>query len=82
MITYEKGDLSSADVEALVNTVNTVGVMGKGIACYRPLKRTQILKSLNLAGKTANLKNAYNETQLDKEGKISLKSFNELLDEV
>lgn len=31
MITYEKGDLSSADVEALVNTVNTVGVMGKGI---------------------------------------------------
>ncbi len=28
------------------------------------------------------LKNAYNETQLDNEGKISLKSFNELLDEV
>lgn len=28
------------------------------------------------------LKNAYNETQLDKEGKISLKSFNELLDDV
>lgn len=28
------------------------------------------------------LKNAYNETQLDKEGKVSLKSFNELLDEV
>lgn len=32
MITYKKGDLLSADVEALVNTVNTVGVMGKGIA--------------------------------------------------
>ena len=27
------------------------------------------------------LKNAYNETQLDKEGKISLKSFNELLND-
>jgi O-acetyl-ADP-ribose deacetylase (regulator of RNase III) len=26
------GDLLSADVEALVNTVNTVGVMGKGLA--------------------------------------------------
>lgn len=27
-----RGDLLSADVEALVNPVNTVGVMGKGLA--------------------------------------------------
>ncbi len=32
MITYTKGNLLQANVEALVNTVNTVGVMGKGIA--------------------------------------------------
>ena len=32
MIKFVKGDLLSAPVEALVNTVNTVGVMGKGIA--------------------------------------------------
>lgn len=32
MIKYIKGDLLSADTQALVNTVNTVGVMGKGIA--------------------------------------------------
>ena len=32
MITYTKGNLLEADVEVLVNTVNTVGVMGKGIA--------------------------------------------------
>ena len=32
MITYKIGNLLEADVEALVNTVNTVGVMGKGIA--------------------------------------------------
>ncbi len=32
MITYSKGNLLEADVEVLVNTVNTVGVMGKGIA--------------------------------------------------
>jgi len=32
MITSEHGNLLQADVEALVNTVNTVGVMGKGIA--------------------------------------------------
>jgi len=32
MIKYTKGNLLEADAEALVNTVNTVGVMGKGIA--------------------------------------------------
>jgi O-acetyl-ADP-ribose deacetylase (regulator of RNase III) len=32
MITYKKGNLLDAPVQALVNTVNTVGVMGKGIA--------------------------------------------------
>jgi O-acetyl-ADP-ribose deacetylase (regulator of RNase III) len=32
MISFKKGDLLKADAEALVNTVNTFGVMGKGIA--------------------------------------------------
>ena len=32
MIKYTEGNLLDAEVEALVNTVNTVGVMGKGIA--------------------------------------------------
>ncbi len=32
MITYTQGNLLDAPAEALVNTVNTVGVMGKGIA--------------------------------------------------
>lgn len=32
MITEAHGNLLSADVDAVVNTVNTVGVMGKGIA--------------------------------------------------
>ncbi len=32
MIQYTTGNLLEADTEALVNTVNTVGVMGKGIA--------------------------------------------------
>lgn len=32
MINYKKGDILQSDAEALVNTVNTVGVMGKGIA--------------------------------------------------
>lgn len=32
MIDYTQGNLLEADVDAVVNTVNTVGVMGKGIA--------------------------------------------------
>lgn len=32
MIEFKKGNLLAADAEALINTVNTVGVMGKGIA--------------------------------------------------
>ena len=32
MMRFTKGNLLAAKVEALVNTVNTVGVMGKGIA--------------------------------------------------
>jgi O-acetyl-ADP-ribose deacetylase (regulator of RNase III) len=32
MITFKEGNLLEAKVEALVNTVNTAGVMGKGIA--------------------------------------------------
>ena len=32
MITFTQGNLLEADAEALVNTVNTVGVMGKGVA--------------------------------------------------
>ena len=32
MIEFTRGDLFEANVQALVNTVNTVGVMGKGIA--------------------------------------------------
>lgn len=32
MIEYRHGDITKAEVEAIINTVNTVGVMGKGIA--------------------------------------------------
>lgn len=32
MIIFTKGDIMTSAADALVNTVNTVGVMGKGIA--------------------------------------------------
>ena len=38
MLRFTKGDILQSDAEALVNTVNTVGVMGKGIALQ--FKRT------------------------------------------
>jgi O-acetyl-ADP-ribose deacetylase (regulator of RNase III) len=34
MISYTTGNLLDADADALVNTVNSVGMMGKGIAFY------------------------------------------------
>ncbi|WP_198525953.1 macro domain-containing protein, partial [Meiothermus taiwanensis] len=32
MIRYVRGDILGAEAEAIVNTVNCVGVMGRGIA--------------------------------------------------
>ena len=32
MIEYRSGDIVQADAEALVNAVNCVGIMGRGIA--------------------------------------------------
>src|ERR1044072_3050938 len=32
MIKFKKGDILREDVEALVNTVNCVGIMGRGVA--------------------------------------------------
>lgn len=32
MIEYKKGNILTEDAEALVNTVNCVGIMGRGIA--------------------------------------------------
>ena len=42
MIRYARGDIIEADAEALVNTVNCVGVMGRGSRCSSsaPIRRT------------------------------------------
>lgn len=32
MIEFKKGDIIAEDAEALVNTVNCVGIMGRGVA--------------------------------------------------
>lgn len=41
MIRYTNGNMLDADAEALVNTVNTVGVMGKGLALMFKQRFTQ-----------------------------------------
>lgn len=55
MIKYVEGDLLSADVQALVNTVNTVGVMGKGIAFQFKKKFPNNLNTYIVACKNGTL---------------------------
>ena len=51
MIHYTKGNLLEADAEALVNAVNTVGVMGKGIALLFKQRFPENMKQYALACK-------------------------------
>ena len=51
MIHYTQGNLLEADAEALVNTVNTVGVMGKGIALMFKERFSKNMKDYAIACK-------------------------------
>jgi O-acetyl-ADP-ribose deacetylase (regulator of RNase III) len=51
-----RGSLLAADVEALVNTVNTVGVMGKGIALQFKQAFPANFKAYNVACKAGNVR--------------------------
>lgn len=55
MINQGKGDLLGADVDALVNTVNTVGVMGKGIALQFKRAYPVMFKDYQRAAKQGRL---------------------------
>lgn len=46
MIEYSKGNLLVADAEALVNTVNCVGYMGKGTWPMRLRRRHHLLSGV------------------------------------
>jgi O-acetyl-ADP-ribose deacetylase (regulator of RNase III) len=54
MIEFVKGNLLEADVEVLVNTVNTVGVMGKGIALQFSRAFPEIVKPYEDACKSGD----------------------------
>ena len=56
MIEYKVGNLLEADVEALVNTVNTVGVMGKGIALQFKQAYPQVFKEYEKACRNDEVK--------------------------
>lgn len=51
MINYKNGDILSEDVEAIVNTVNCVGVMGRGLALQFKNKYPQNFKEYEQACK-------------------------------
>ena len=56
MITVTKGNLLNAKTEALVNTVNTVGVMGKGIALQFRLAYPRMFRAYEKACKKGEVK--------------------------
>ena len=51
MITYKTGDLFTEELEAIVNTVNCVGVMGRGIALQFKKKYPENFKAYSAACK-------------------------------
>ena len=55
MIEFTKGNLFEANVEALVNTVNTVGVMGKGLALQFSRQFPEIMPAYEAACKDGSL---------------------------
>ncbi|QAU24139.1 Appr-1-p processing protein [Dyella sp. M7H15-1] len=56
MITFTQGNLLEARAEALVNTVNTVGVMGKGIALMFKERFTENFRSYATACKAKEVR--------------------------
>lgn len=55
MITEAHGNLLRADVDALVNTVNTAGIMGKGIALQFKRAYPDMFKEYSRAAKRGDL---------------------------
>lgn len=55
MITYRTGDMLASGTQALVNTVNTVGVMGKGIALQFAERYKENLRVYQAACKSGTL---------------------------
>lgn len=56
MITYATGDIFEAGVQAMVNPVNTVGVMGKGLALAFKQKYPDNFKQYQIACKNNEVK--------------------------
>lgn len=56
MIKEVQGNLLAADVDALVNTVNTVGVMGKGIALQFKKAYPDMFRAYQAAAKAGDLR--------------------------
>ena len=56
MIIFRKGDIFKSECQTLVNTVNCVGVMGKGIALQFKNKYPEMFEDYKLACKNKELK--------------------------
>ena len=56
MIRYSNGDMFADDCEALVNTVNCVGIMGRGVALQFKNRFTGNFKSYAAACKVGRVR--------------------------
>ena len=56
MIKYLEGDIFSTPAQTIVNTVNTVGVMGKGIALEFKKRYPNMFEKYKIACEKKNLK--------------------------
>lgn len=56
MIEYKNGDIFAEDAEAIINTVNCVGVMGRGLALQFKNKYAQNFKEYEMACKKEEVK--------------------------
>ena len=59
MIRFTQGNLLEARVDALVNTVNTVGVMGKGIALMFKERYPENFKAYAAASKAETVQDTF-----------------------
>ena len=70
MITYLKGDIFSSPAQVLVNTVNTVGVMGKGVALEFKKRYPAMFKSYERVYDEKQLEIGNQSFLKDKKGRL------------
>jgi len=80
MITFKFGNLLDSDMQTLVNTVNCVGVMGKGIALQFKNRYPAMYRDYEIRCRREEVKPGipYRYPALPRTGQLSLNTFSEV----